>query len=335
MHSFPLVSIKQNTLEIKEKHRLIGFFFLFGWAGICILCVSFFYSYAMAMSLHQIGADLRILPALMMAACCIITLITTIYKSTGTLFRFQDYDMLMAAPVKTSTIVASRIILLYTFNLGFCFMIMGPAAVVYALWATPSWTFYPLFLLCFLAIPLIPIILATLLGMVISLFSVRFRHSSIIAILLTVLLTACALLVSFQMQTILTDLGNISQRLMDSVNHIYPFAQWFAAAIVRCRPDLPPPVSRNLCWAIPPICSSGGAGIQAVAHPVCREKGRLDGLSGHLAQNLLPSVGSLQKRGKAFALFPSLYHEHLHWCYFNGICLCRIAGFTLSNSRTD
>ena len=98
----------------KDRLKLVGMGFLFAFVIVSLLFVFFMYDYLLAMSLTQVQISLRILPAMMMALCGMITLFTTIYKANGILFSFRDYDLQMSLPVKSSTIVASRIPVSYT-----------------------------------------------------------------------------------------------------------------------------------------------------------------------------------------------------------------------------
>lgn len=215
----------------KERAKLAGFGILFGFVALSMLAVFFMYSYALADSLEQMNASLRILPAMMMALCCVISLVTTVFKTNGLLFAFRDYDILMAMPIKTSTIVTSRILMLYGTNLLFNAMVMVPAVAVYCLKIQPSFLFYPVFLLSLLAIPLIPIIAATFLGIVIHLISARFRHSSLVSAAATMLLLLGCMALSFQTENLLSNFGNLSMAVMDSVNRIYPLTELFTQAV--------------------------------------------------------------------------------------------------------
>lgn len=221
----------RHSRDRKDRAKLVGFGVLFGFVALSMLFVISFYNLALAQSLEQIHASMRILPALMMAICCLITLITTVYKTNGLLFAFKDYDILMAMPIKTSTIVASRILMMYGMNLAFNSIVMIPTAVVYGIKAAPPLFFYPVFLLGLLAIPMVPIILATIVGVIITVISSRFRHSSAVSVILTLLLLLGVMAISMQMETVLTDFGNISIALMATVNHIYPLAELFTQAV--------------------------------------------------------------------------------------------------------
>lgn len=78
---------------------------------------------------------------------------------------------------------------------------------------------------------MVPIILATILGVLISLIASRFRHTSAISVLLTLVLVLGALFFSFQMDSNITDWGNISASIITSVNHIYPLTELFTQAV--------------------------------------------------------------------------------------------------------
>lgn len=220
-----------HSKDRKERAKLAGFGVLFGFVALSMLFIFFFYSYSLAYSLEQMQASLRILPAIMMALCCAISLVTTIFKTNGLLFAFHDYDILMAMPIKTSTIVASRIFMLYGTNLFFNAMVMIPAIAVYCIKVQPSFLFYPVFLLTLLAIPLVPIVAATFIGIMVSLIASRFRHSSVVSVAVTMLLLLGCMALSFQTETLLSDLGNISITIMASVNRIYPLTELFTQAV--------------------------------------------------------------------------------------------------------
>lgn len=215
----------------KDRLKLVGMGFLFAFVTVSLLFVFFMYDYLLAVSLTQAQISLRILPAIMMALCGMITLFTTIYKANGILFSFRDYDLQMSLPIKSSTIVASRILILYGMNLGFTLLVMLPAAAIYAWMTSPSFFFYLFFFFSLLVIPLIPIIFATILGVLISLVASRFRHTSAISVLLTFILVLGALFFSFQMDSNITDWGNISASIITSVNHIYPLTELFTQAV--------------------------------------------------------------------------------------------------------
>lgn len=69
-------------------------------AGILMIgAVSFGYSFMMAKSFEQLGR-MELLLAVMMTVTSLVSFFTTVYKASGVLFSYKDYDMIMSLPVK-------------------------------------------------------------------------------------------------------------------------------------------------------------------------------------------------------------------------------------------
>lgn len=197
--------------------------------------VSFSYSYLIGTSLKMIGM-LPLLPELMMAVTCIITIITTIYKVKGTLFGFKDYDITMSLPVKTDTVVASRLMLLYAINLIFVLIVMLPADIVYGILANASPAFYILSLLSLFFIPLVPMVVAAVIGTVIAAAAARFKHSNLVNIVILFATLIGIMAFSFKIQDSQEMLGEMSTVLTKQVDGLYPLAGMYKAAV--CEYDL-------------------------------------------------------------------------------------------------
>ena len=192
--------------------------------------VSFIYSYAIGTSLKMIG-KLELLPELMMAVTCVITLMTTIYKVKGTIFGFKDYDVVMSLPVKTSDIVASRLLLLYIINIVFILMIMIPTSIAYGILKHASLLFYVASFLTVLFIPLVPMVVATIIGTIIAVVSARFRHSNVINIIMTFALLAGFMTFSFTVDDSRQVLGEIGAAMTKQVDNLYPLAKMYRMAV--------------------------------------------------------------------------------------------------------
>lgn len=214
----------------KEKIKLTAFSIFMIFIMLYMAFVSFLYSMILSDSLEQANA-MRTLPAIMMAVASAISLFTTIYKTNGVLFGFKDYETVMALPIKSSSIVASRLLMLYGLNILFILFIMLPAGVVYCIKVQPSFVFYPVFIITLFLVPLIPIIVATFIGLLISMIASHFRHSSAMNLIFTLLLFVGVMLVSFSSGTIINDFANISALIMSAVGKIYPLAELYTQAV--------------------------------------------------------------------------------------------------------
>lgn len=169
----------------EKKSRSTGMTVLLTFAYIVIVFAVFGMSMGMMSSLQPLGLEYIVLNIMMMGAS-VMVLFTTIYKVNGTLFGFKDYDTQMALPVKTSTLIASRILILYGYNMMFTFGVMIPAGVAYAIVAAPAAAFYPLFIVTLFAVPMLPIIIATVVGTLIAVAASRFKRKNGLSVIFTV-----------------------------------------------------------------------------------------------------------------------------------------------------
>ncbi len=212
-----------------------GYTVLMVFVAIMMVFLVVFFSMTMADSLAPLGL-IDLLPALMMAASCVTVLITTIYKTNGILFGFRDYDLVMSLPVKTSTVIASRVMILYLYNMLFCLVILVPSTIVYAMYATPPAGFYPVFVICLLLVPLVPVIIATAIGMLIAWIASHFKRKSGANIIFTVIALLLWMYLCMNMSNIAVNFANIGETLMQVISRVYPLVTWYTAAV--CTLDM-------------------------------------------------------------------------------------------------
>lgn len=196
--------------------------------------VSFFYSYAIGTTLNMIGV-IELLPEMLMAVTCIITLITTIYKVKGTLFGFKDYDIVMSLPVKTSEIVASRLVLLYIINIVFTLIIMIPNSIAYGILANASPVFYLISTILIFFIPLVPIIVATIIGTIIAVIAAKFKHSNMVNLIIMFAVLIGIFIFSSSINSE-QKLGELSASITKMIDGIYPLAKMYRLAV--CELDI-------------------------------------------------------------------------------------------------
>ena len=230
--------------RLKAAGLLLGFALL----GLMLLGVSFFYSYMLSQAFAMMEM-LRILPALMMAVSSLMVLVTTIYKAGSILFSFRDYDLMMALPVSQGSVVASRILILYLMNLLFTLVVMVPMLAAYTLTAHPGVMFYLMFFLTLLFIPMLPVVLASVIGVLVSIISARFKHKSLIGTLLMLAATLAVVFGSFSLGDNADRLGEIGAVMMAAVNKIYPMAGMYSNAL--CDENLTSLSLFLLCSALP------------------------------------------------------------------------------------
>lgn len=204
-------------------------------AGVLMIgAFSFSYSFMMAMAFEELGR-MDLLLAIMMAVTSIVGFFTTVYKASGVLFSYKDYDMIMSLPVKTSHVVASRVLQLYVMNLFFTLLVMLPAGAVYAIQVNPGVLFYLFFLMTLLFITLLPIIAATIIGALISWVSSRFRASKMISVVFTFAVLILFMLGSFNLNGDQQELADMGAGLGDAIFKLYPLASVYVDAVCSYR----------------------------------------------------------------------------------------------------
>lgn len=216
---------EKNTSKIVLILLAVLLFLIFGSASGA-------YAFLYATILKPLDA-LEAIPAMWMAITCILTLFTTMYKVKGTLFQFSDYDMVMSMPVSTAGIVASRIIVLYLYDLAFTMMILLPGNIIYGIYANAGIGFYLISTILAFFVPLIPIIIGTVLGLVITIASSRFRYSNIVTIVLFVGLFCAYMMVMMQASTAPDPeamFAEIATVLLNQVYRVYPLTRMYVQA---------------------------------------------------------------------------------------------------------
>lgn len=220
-----------NMGHKKDRKKNVSTALILFLGALLFAFISGSYCFGMGMAMKQVG-QLDVLPGFFMAATCIVMLITSVYKAKGVLFGFKDYDMLMSLPVKASKIVASRLLQLYIINMVFAVGMMVPCYVVYGILAKPNLLFYVYAMIALLFIPLIPIVIASIIGVTFGYISSHFKYSNMVntvIMLLAVFVFAFGTM-SVQDETQIIEIGTMFR---DKMNSIYPLARWFNEAVIR------------------------------------------------------------------------------------------------------
>lgn len=179
----------------------------------------------------------ELIPAYLITLASLLIFFFGIFKAGSIIFRKGGYDILCSLPVKRSALVISRFLRLYIENLVLSSLILLPGLFVYTWFLKPSAAFYIAGALTLLALPLLPLTAAILIGAVITGISSRMKHKNLAAAGLTILfalLIICASsMLSFMEDSITPEmLRELSTIIMGILKKIYPPAVWFGSAII-------------------------------------------------------------------------------------------------------
>lgn len=202
---------------------------------LCVLMLlpSFgMYAYVMAEGMNALG-QIHLFPAFMLAAGCVMTLMSSIPLANGTLFAFKDYDLIMSLPVKNWEIALSRILLGYVWTTGLDFLIMIPCGAIYAWFVRPAFSFYPIFAVTMLTAPMLPMMIGALVGIVIARLAANFRGSKYVQMLWTMALAIGIMMFSWRIDWLMDSglFGGIGVLLSNVMNRIYPLTGMYVSAV--------------------------------------------------------------------------------------------------------
>jgi ABC-2 type transport system permease protein len=206
-----------------------------------IYCGSAAYGYA------YLGMT-ALIPGIAMVISSLIALFFTIFKANGDLFAFPDYEKVLSLPIPIRTVIYSRLANMYFWNTIIAILVMTPMGVIYGIFVKPAIGIYFIWIVGIFIACLIPTILASFIGALITAIASKFRYasavSSILGITFVVALMASSMALStgdtglgklVNPQTGEVDLAAISALvpvLSDSINQMYPPVKLFTDAIV-------------------------------------------------------------------------------------------------------
>lgn len=163
-----------------EKSRRMTPILLASLIGILML----FSSSVLVTELKESGAETVIL-SLYTIVTSIIIVTEGVYKSGDLLFKPRDNDTLLAMPIKKSTIVAARIIKVYVFELLYCLIFLLPAMIAYALNCTVEPSYYLVALTMLVLVPVIPIAVSCVIGLISSAIASRFKKRTLLQVIIS------------------------------------------------------------------------------------------------------------------------------------------------------
>ena len=222
----------RNEKDKKKKNRSIMM--------AIIMCFVFImmagYSFALSYGLGKLGLS-QLIPGYALAITSLITLFFTFFITNGYLFAFKDYDMLMSLPFSTRTIITVKFLLMYVANVLFTALVFLSMGITYAIWVKPPFTVFLMWIIGIFIAPLFPMTIAAILGAIIAKLGAKFRHKTLIQVVLTITLVFSLFALSFWLQdgsmknNFNIELTNIGKMLLTQIHRIYPLSILYNEAI--------------------------------------------------------------------------------------------------------
>ncbi len=217
---------KSNNSKKKNKGLLV-FILLYIYFAFLI------YQYAKILmeGYSALNATYLLLPQFMVITSFMIIL-TNIYRVGGTLFNFKDYDLLMSIPIKRSIVILSKIVMLYIVSLIYTFILMIPSLIAYVTNTSVTGQFYIFYFITLFIIPLVPLVISSVIGTLITAISSRFNKKNIVNYIFTILLFIGAMYLSFSLENVgSVDMANIGKSMVNMFNKVYPLTNMYVNII--------------------------------------------------------------------------------------------------------
>lgn len=207
--------------------------------GIAVVVIVLMaYIMGMAFMLCSVGAAESV-PASMLVIVSIAIFFFTLFKAGSVLFQMQTYEMLIALPVTVREIVVSRFFTMYLEDTVMTAFLMIPGCVIFAFYAETGFLFWIMTVLGIFAIPLFPLVVSSILGVIITAAGARVKHKNAVMLVLSMLLVIGILaavylpmLLNPKPDMSLVDLGNIGSMVAGQVNSSYFMASLYTDAVI-------------------------------------------------------------------------------------------------------
>ena len=193
--------------------------------GALFVFMGYFYGDMFAMSLAMTGEITKLIP-LMLGMSSVVAFGFSFYATSSTIYGFKDYEIISAMPVKTHTVVLSKLVFSYLSDVLFTILIMAPTLFVYKEYGgvvNGTLVLYTV-IICIVS-PLFPFALSMIIGALITFISSRFKRKNLVQIILLVLLMVAVFSVSF-----LEDSG-IMHKAIEKMYFIFPLCEKAFASI--------------------------------------------------------------------------------------------------------
>lgn len=206
-------SSKKNTTKFK-KMLLPIFLFLVVVSSILI------YSILIGTELNKVNLNYVLLTMFVFIVTS-LTFIQGIYKSQSILFEAKDNDLLFSLPIKKSHILFVRIFKLLLFQFIYNLMFLLPAFIAYIYFEHPSINFYIISIIYSILIPIIPTVISSLIGYIVKLISSKSKSKKIIQSLVTCIVFLGIFLLSFNLDSFVSDIAKNANSINDMITKIY------------------------------------------------------------------------------------------------------------------
>ena len=174
----------------------------------------------------------NIIPSMIATTVSGISLTLTLFRAGPTMFNLQSYEKTICMPIRVESIVISRFLNLYLYNMFFNVAAVGSVIAVCLVNSNLSVYFYITMLLGLFILPLIPITIAVFLGSIGYYLASKVKKKNVLSIIWQVgLIIAVVYLTSSTTEVSAEDMAAQLTAQMSSAESYFPFLKWFSDGV--------------------------------------------------------------------------------------------------------
>lgn len=229
--NFFSLNVFRHTKDKKVKRTSTFLGITIGILIVLAMC----YVGGLCFGLCKLGAE-EIVPPYIVLLSSIFTLLFCAFKAGKIVFKESCYDILASMPIRKSTLVISRFVRLYAEGLMVACVVMLPGIGVYTWMVKPGILAVVLGVLSVFVVPVIPITLSVLLGVIITGISSKMKNKALFETLFVILviiglLSVTAVMPAEEISFDLQAIEGVAKDLLDIIYTMYPPTLWYAGAL--------------------------------------------------------------------------------------------------------
>ena len=209
--------------EIRYSENKKGSIIITSFGITALFVFACIYNIMTAKMLVQVGQQ-ELIPAYMLAVSSFAILFLTIFYSNGILFGSRDMEVLLSLPVKGLDIISSKFMFMYLLNFFIGLMFMLPGGIVWVGSESLGAVDIILFFLSILFVPLIPMWIASCMGIIIVVSSSFFKRKNIVALIFSFAMIGS---VGYMAVSAMGNENSIGIILAKQITGLYPISKLF------------------------------------------------------------------------------------------------------------
>ncbi|MDY0208901.1 MAG: ABC transporter permease [Bacilli bacterium] len=221
-----------NKLFKKSQNRARSIIMLIfiGIAGLAMMALFGVYMYVFETAFVA-GGKPEIILLVGIVFWSLMSVVMTIARANGYLFKAKDFEMLMALPVRPRTIIASKLVSLLLVNYFIMLYTYFPALVIYAIFNPTGVLFWVLAVVAILFIPLLPVTVCGILAYLLGLIPIKRKLKNFATIIFSLVFIFVVMLGSMGAEVIESDPQGFTDSIVNTLNKAYFLAPYAFSGI--------------------------------------------------------------------------------------------------------